>query len=430
MQFDFARLFDASPDVLCLLGAEREVLQVNAAFERTSGWRADQVIGNGLLALLHPDDVPTITVEFDKLAAGAEATRFEGRLRSPDGTFRHLEWTLHPDPAHRTLCVLARDLTDRMRQHERFRLAIQSSPCAMVVANETGTIVMANRETERLFGYDSGELVGQSIEILVPDAARTQHRRDRERYWDAPQVRPMGRHRDLIAQRRDGTTMPVEIGLNPVAASEGNLVVSAIVDLTERKLAEQLVAEQSREIEAVNSQLKELAATDALTALWNRRAFLDHLGFQKEFALRTSRPLSLLILDIDYFKAYNDQYGHLAGDEVMRQLARILRDTARRSDYVARLGGEEFGIVLPETDPAGSIRLGERFRRATEDASWPQRSITISVGATTAVFARPQDRPDSEWISQVLTEADRALYHSKDQGRNRVSHVSQLNGDS
>jgi diguanylate cyclase (GGDEF)-like protein len=204
------------------------------------------------------------------------------------------------------------------------------------------------------------------------------------------------------------------------------MVICVIVDLTIRKRNEEELAELAALLGQKNETLLELVATDSLTSLRSRRAFLDQLTGQIEVSLRHARSFSVLLLDIDYFKRYNDTYGHLAGDEVLRQFGRILRATARRSDFVARLGGEEFGIILPETDRDGARTIGERFRIAIEEADWPQRAITSSVGAMTVDFEESVPRPQSPELSHILGESDRALYHSKDDGRNRFTHVADL----
>jgi diguanylate cyclase (GGDEF)-like protein len=104
----------------------------------------------------------------------------------------------------------------------------------------------------------------------------------------------------------------------------------------------------------------------------------------------------------------------------------VMRQLARRSDYVARIGGEEFAVLLPETDVAGAIQLAERFRMGIEQAEWPIEPVTISAGGTTARFDPDQRELDDRYRSHLLSEADRALYHSKQRGRNRVSHTDNL----
>ncbi len=317
-------------------------------------------------------------------------------------------------------------MTGKDLDETTLRTVIEAAPCAMILVNDTGSIALVNRATERLFGYDRSKLLGQPIEVLVPETAREAHHAQRQQFSDVPGVRPMGKGRDLMARHRDGTEIPVEVGLSPIHTPDGMFVLSAIVDLTERKRAEHRIAEQAQRLAEVNVELEAMASTDSLTSLWNRRAFLDHLGIQMESALRNGRPLSVLILDVDHFKPYNDHFGHLAGDEVLRRFADILLGMARRSDYIARLGGEEFGALLPETDEPGAVRLGERFRTAIEAVAWPRRPITASIGATTAHFTNNSPRPTSEWRSKLLMDADRALYYAKEHGRNRVVHVQDI----
>lgn len=311
-------------------------------------------------------------------------------------------------------------------EQDIYRVAIEASPCATLVADAKGIVTLANREAERLFGWDAGTIAGRPIEVLLPDDVRTSHAADRQRFAEDPVGRPMGQHRDLSARRSDGTVFPVEVGLSPVTTSGGQYVVCAVVDLTERKRAEQHLAEQAAMLEQANRKLTELATTDSLTSLWNRRAFLEQLDIRLEQSVRSARPMSVLILDVDHFKPYNDEYGHLAGDEILQSAARLLRDRARRSDFVGRIGGEEFGVILDEADRAGAVRAAEHFRGAVEAAQWPRRRITVSVGAATVRFPSAVPRPESPPRSQVLSLADQALYYSKDQGRNRVTHIEDL----
>jgi diguanylate cyclase (GGDEF)-like protein/PAS domain S-box-containing protein len=307
-----------------------------------------------------------------------------------------------------------------------YRQAVEVAPVPMIVVRTDGSIVLVNEAAVTLFGYEEKELVGEPIENLVPDGLRPTHRTHRDAYTTEATTRPMGGRRDLMAVAKDGRLVPVEIGLSPIDTSAGLMVICAVVDITSRLRTEEELAELAALLGEKNKTLLELVATDSLTSLRSRRAFLDHLAGQVESAARNARPLSILILDIDEFKRYNDGFGHLAGDEVLRLFGKILRNTARRSDLVARLGGEEFGIVLPETNAEGARTLAERFRQAIEEARWPRRPITASVGATTVTFDHAVPRPPVPEVSGLLGKADRALYASKQSGRNRVTHSLDL----
>ncbi|MBT8395320.1 MAG: GGDEF domain-containing protein [Gemmatimonadetes bacterium] len=303
-----------------------------------------------------------------------------------------------------------------------FRLSMEVAPTPMITVREDGSMAMVNHAAEQLFGYDAAELIGQSVEFLLPDGLRSVHEQHRAAFVTDPGARPMGSQRDLYAIVSDGAAIPVEIGLSPVETSSGLMVICTIVDLSLRKKEEHDLLQLASQLGKKNERLLELVATDGLTSLKNRQAFMDHLKAQVEVSVRHGRPLSVLILDIDYFKAFNDEFGHLAGDEVLKEVGRILPEASRRSDLVARLGGEEFGIVLPETDKEGAVVLAERFREAIESGDWSVRPITVSIGATTVQPGDPVPRPKAPELSEILTDADRALYRSKDKGRNRVTH--------
>jgi diguanylate cyclase (GGDEF)-like protein len=232
----------------------------------------------------------------------------------------------------------------------------------------------------------------------------------------------MGELRDLYGIRRDGSAVPLEIGLSPISTSSGLMIICTLVDISRRKEKEEDLRQLAAHLEKRNQQLVSLVATDSLTSVRSRQAFLDHLSAQLEVSVRHARPLSLLMLDIDDFKAFNDTFGHLAGDEVLKEVGRILPEVGRRSDLVGRLGGEEFGVILPETDREGAAFLGNRFREAVEAGDWPLRSITVSVGATTIHFPDTTPRPDVPPLSEILSATDQALYRSKDRGRNKVTH--------
>jgi diguanylate cyclase (GGDEF)-like protein len=170
---------------------------------------------------------------------------------------------------------------------------------------------------------------------------------------------------------------------------------------------------QQRELEEANIRLEAYSLTDALTGLRNRAAFDRRLGEEVYRSTRYRTVLSLLMIDVDLFKDYNDDFGHLSGDEALRQLASILRATGRPSDFVARYGGEEFAVLLPGTDAEGACAAAERLRQAVERARFPKRSLTISVGVATAEAGAAD--PEA-----LVKAADLALYAAKEAGRNRV----------
>ena len=165
---------------------------------------------------------------------------------------------------------------------------------------------------------------------------------------------------------------------------------------------------------------KELTNRDELTKLYNRRYFFERMEREVERAKRYNRKLSLLMVDIDHFKNYNDSYGHLHGDEVLRQLANTMEKSLRKVDIVARYGGEEFLVLLPETDKRSGHRVAEKLRKAVEKHDFHHKVPSLGPGKVTVTIGISSFPSDTENSYDLLDIADKAMYFGKAQGRNRV----------
>ena len=187
--------------------------------------------------------------------------------------------------------------------------------------------------------------------------------------------------------------------------------------LVDERTAELL--ELTKQLQVANTALQEMAVVDSMTGLANRRRFDVFLQQEWQRAGRTHQPLSLLLIDIDHFKKFNDRYGHPKGDDCIRSVAEVIRQAAHRvTDLAARYGGEEFAVVLPETSREGAVNLGERLVAIvnTNPFQYEDRvyHVTISVGVVTSQGER--DITPSE----LIRRADEKLYQAKNEGRNRV----------
>ncbi|MFN3362024.1 MAG: diguanylate cyclase, partial [Pseudanabaenaceae cyanobacterium] len=199
------------------------------------------------------------------------------------------------------------------------------------------------------------------------------------------------------------------------------LLDTQLRDFRNRKKIEQ----QAIELRNANEKLQRLAMIDGLTQVSNRRLFDEKLEQEWRRLARSESPLSVILCDVDFFKKYNDTYGHLAGDACLKEVAKAIQLSAKRpADVVARYGGEEFAVILPDTGAAGALRVAENILQQVSSLKIPHRTsgvadhVTVSIGVATTI-------PNSQMQpSQLVQKADESLYRAKQSGRNRVVHQS------
>ena len=255
--------------------------------------------------------------------------------------------------------------------------------------------------------------------VSVQDWAERMHPADRERvvnFCVSQSQSGIDHEADYRALARDGSYVWIRDVVHVVRKDNGEVdaLIGFMFDISERKRNEE-------KLERLQKELEELSYKDGLTGVANRRMFDAVMKTEWAQAQRNSQPLSLLIIDVDYFKQYNDRYGHIQGDECLKQVAQLLAAALQRPrDFLARFGGEEFVIVLPETDEAAARMVAERCRELLADAHIPHEesaigtALTVSIGAGT-VAPRLDDEP-RRFIDQV----DNRLYQAKRKGRNCI----------
>jgi two-component system sensor kinase FixL len=271
----------------------------------------------------------------------------------------------------------ATDITERKRAEEKFRIAVEASPNAIVMVNEQGQIVLVNVLTEKLFGYERNDLIGQSVEMLVPERFRADHPAHRAGFFASPQTRTMGAGRDLFAQRKDGTEFLVEIELNPIQTAEGIFVLAALVDITERKRAESELQRNREELAHVTrvSTMGELAASLAHELNQPLTAILSN-------AQAAQRFLSVKPTDLD---------------EIKDILKDIVEDNNRAGEVIHRMRAlvKKEDLAFAALDIAGVVR--DVIQLVHSDAIL--RNVRVSLEASPNL---PSVRGDRVQLQQVV----------------------------
>ncbi|KAA0597889.1 diguanylate cyclase (GGDEF)-like protein [Azospirillum lipoferum] len=221
----------------------------------------------------------------------------------------------------------------------------------------------------------------------------------------------------VLAYEIDGYTAKTELTARRLFTS----VVTALRAYADLAELERQLAERSRALEEATVRLNRMAMLDPLTGVWNRRRFLELAAAELARARRYGRPLGVFLIDLDGFKAVNDAYGNAIGDAVLRGVVKRVRAALRISDHIARSGGEEFVVLLPETDSAGAIVVAERVRAALADSPILVEERAISV---TACIGVANWLPGEPGVEQTLHRAEHALHAAKQAGRNRVERAT------
>lgn len=302
----------------------------------------------------------------------------------------------------------------RVRLHE----AIDAMPAGVAIYDEADRLVLYNREVVDMPPYSSGgEMVGLTYEALLRRSLARGEIQDafgREEEWLRQRLAARGLLKVPVLRRASNGRW---MHYHETRAPSGSLIMVRM-DVTD-------LVEKSLELERANELLSRLSTTDSLTGLANRRQFDQSLQSEWLRSARNQQPISLLMIDVDYFKRYNDHYGHPTGDACLRQVAGILFDCAQRSgEVVARYGGEEFAMLLPGADAEAARVMAQRCLDELHKASIPHANspvapwLTVSIGVATAI-ADPNQLPET-----LVQCADAALYRTKGSGRARFEVVS------
>jgi diguanylate cyclase (GGDEF)-like protein/PAS domain S-box-containing protein len=410
---------------LTVTDAEGRFTFVNNAYARLFGYSPEDLIGRSPFELTVSEEFADLRSVLTKRQNGQSST-YLSSLRCADSKIVTVQITGSPRFEHGKFagCVaVITDLSERISQEKALRTAEQTLRSFFdSVSVMMGIVELSEHDilhiTDNLI---TANFFGTTVEAML------------EQWASALGAPPHVIERWLWAYREsERHAVPVEFEYSHtlphgsrwlavtvccIGVAESGRTRCAYVasDITQRKLMEQQILETQYQLEEANAQLRELARTDGLTGLHNRSAFDEYLTVELARMARLDIPLALLLIDLDHFKHYNDTYGHLAGDEVLRSVAQIFHLQMRRNDMAARYGGEEFALILPNTDTTEAGIVAERIRSSIEQMDLLGHTITASIGVAVCRVAQTP--------AQLIDQADTALYAAKRQGRNRVCHA-------
>ncbi len=312
----------------------------------------------------------------------------------------------------RTQLQLHANTGSHFEQAYRLRLVVDSMSEGLMIIEDEGGIQYSNPACDAYLGYEEGELAEHSItDLLGAGDADDYIEYFRQCALDAGGGKRKEAH-EVMVLHRDGVARAMELTLTPMRVASERLFIGLLRDISHRKQYE--------------TTLENAAMSDPLTQIANRRRFDSFLELEWQRAVRSGKPLSLVVLDVDHFKLYNDTLGHAAGDKALQEVAAVLTAHALRpTDLAARHGGEEFVVVFGETDAVAALLLAESIRARVEAVGLPHprsptnASVTVSVGVATVVPSQTDE------LSKFFVMADLAMYAAKEAGRNRVVAVGE-----
>jgi diguanylate cyclase (GGDEF)-like protein/PAS domain S-box-containing protein len=432
----YRRLYDNASDGILLFDDRGIIINANPTFLKMLGYRLEEIKGKEAIALIHPEDLEKVPSQLHRLLAG-ESVTIERRLRCKAGHYICGEQSSRRI-SDNVIMALYRDITVRKMTEQENREALQNAEDSETQLEEAISRVntmaldaeVASLEMNQIFNATSDGICVIDKDFRVSRFNRILQDMMAHMGFDVAK----GNCRDIFAHALCGTDrclldrilkedherIEEEIEVVLADGSKRTFIVTAqpLLDLMGDTVG---VVESYKDItdrKQIEEELRRLATTDPLTGAYNRRQFMQRAQEEIDRSKRYKTPLTLLMLDIDHFKAVNDTFGHDAGDDVLKSLVSESLDLLRGSDIFCRLGGEEFAAILTHTAPEQGILAAERLRKAlkalTVDTANGAVRFTVSIGVASLLQADLS-------LQQIMKKADDALYDAKTQGRDRVA---------
>lgn len=405
----YQSLFDLMP-VAIAIAVDGKIVYTNlAAMQLLEAKQSAQIIGHPVSDFVHPLDHTRSNSRLGKPGQAWSNAPAQFRLRSLTGSLKMILVASVPIEYEGRAAILLSgmnmtehsEIAEQLRLSEQnFRRLFENMQDVYYRTDAAGIVQMVGPGVRGVLGYEPHEIEGKTAESYYPQST------DRDAMKQA--ILEHGKVTDFPGQmvRKDGRVIDISISSRGLYDDAGNFagIEGVYRDVTQRKMLER--------------ELQRLATTDPLTEIANRRAFLERAEQIFKSSQRYLTSITMLMLDLDLFKAINDQCGHLGGDKVLASFAQTVSLELRESDLFGRIGGEEFCILLQQSSQEEAMNVAERIRQrvhalAFTDPAGAPFSVTVSVGISTNLAS-------DERLGRMLERADKALYEAKRLGRNRV----------
>ncbi len=411
------KTIESTSDAILLTDISGKAIYSNKAFFELFGYNAEELNELGGMTILHAEQKMAEEI----LGSIAKGNSWKGEVKMKTRNNDILNILLRADHISAEKGNLAdfimihTDVTENknretaiIENEDMFSTITSIANDAVIMMDDKGDISYWNAAAEKILGYSSEEVIGKNLhKLLTPEKYHKAYLKGFPDFQKTGKGNVVGKTLELEAVRKGGDDFPVELSLSSVKLRGKWHAVGIIRDITDRKQLER--------------ELKNLSYIDGLTGVANRRHLDEVIEYEWKRMMRESKHVSMIMCDIDYFKAYNDTYGHHKGDDCLKIVANTLKIVVKRpADLVARYGGEEFAILLPGVNEKGAGIIAEKMRAKIESlgiihsGSQACKVVTMSFGVSSIV-------PDSDSnTTDLIKTADYALYKAKKEGRNKV----------
>ena len=405
----FLDVFDNTSDLIQCVAPDGSIMFTNRSWRKVMGYTEEEVRSLKLLDLLHPDSMICCSDRFGRLMNGEALSCIEFKFVTKAGETVHLMGdcgSIIKEGGVISTRGIFRNVTDTVKVEKalkiteaRYQALYENAPDIYSTICSSGEILSINQTGARMLGYEANELIGESAaKVIHPEDQRAVFACVEKLFAD-PDAKLDIEYRKI---RKDGSVFWVHqrASLEPGSNAQRLLVICR--DITEKRYLEDKLAHQ--------------ASHDMLTNLMNRREFERRFHQLLERDSDPSDRHYLCFFDLDQFKAINDTCGHIAGDELLRQIAALLKGLVRSRDTLARIGGDEFAVLMEHGSLEKALLLAEKIRATIEAFEFHWRSQRFSIGVSVGVVPVQVGQP----ITELLNMADMACYTAKKQGRNRI----------